>query len=349
MEYALKKFKERVYFIEKQFYSQGVIESLLSTLVEKERVSKEDKKKFKEVCENKTDEKIYYYTANIISLYGGLESYIEGVVDEYIKSITLLFPSYKKMIEITGIRDCMQKGVSLLNHAEERKFKNLSKNDVLIGLYKSVIKDDSRALLSEAFVDFGGGNYKHETIMNCLVRMGLKDIKSELKRFDPLRDYIDKKGLDSSSNLFTKIDDLVERRNELAHGADNLELIDTESFLEYITFLSTYVETINNYLDNRIKYFRWEREQCDIIEPRVFTDNIVCLRSGDVELGTEYRKGQSLLLQRDGKFYDGEIENIRVEERDYDYYKKEQIDTEIGLKVKSKCIITKDSKIKIVS
>lgn len=252
MEYALKTFKNKIGFIQKQLHAQGLAKELRVVLLGKE-LSDKDKESLKEVIENKTDEKIYQYTANIISLYGGLESFVESLAEEYLKGLSSLFPSYEMLKDTVKLDDYMSKGLSLLNHAEERKFKGLPKRDVLKGMYKAIVNDDSTALHSEAFIDEGGGNYRHDVIMRCFKNLGAKLIDSKLKDFEPLHSYVMDKGLDDSSNLYTKIDDLVERRNELAHGSVTLELIDPEKFLEYLSFLTIYAETINNYLNNALK------------------------------------------------------------------------------------------------
>ena len=66
-------------------------------------------------------------------------------------------------------------------------------------------------------------------------------------------------------------------------------------------------------------------------------------------MGSVFTKGQKLLVLRNEKYYDGEIENIRVDEVDYDKYEKVSTTTEIGLKILSTCKITKDCKFKFIT
>ncbi len=347
MEYALKRFKKRIVFISKQLHSQSFAKELRKVIVGKD-LNEEERSWLNEILSNNTDEKVYQYTANIISLYGGLESFVESVAGEYLKGLSSLFPSYADLKETVGIPDYMSNGLELLNHAEVRKFKGLSKKSVLEGMYKALVNDDSTALHSEAFIDFGGGNYRHKNIMECFKQLGAKEIDGKLKDFAPLCKYIAEKGIDPSSNLYTKIDDLVERRNELAHGTETLELMDSEPFSEYLTFLSIYAETINNYLDNELKHFGWGLVQSNVIEPRVFSNNIIRLKAEHTEVGTEFYKGQKLFVLRDEKYYDGMIANIRVDEVDYESYQKEKEETEIGLKIDSSCTITKECKVRFL-
>lgn len=347
MEYALKKFKERIVFINKQLHSQSLAKELRKVLVGKE-LGEEERDWLNNILANITDEKVYQYTASIISLYGGLESFVEAISEEYLKGISSLFPSYETMKDMVGLPDYMSNGLELLNHAEVRKFKDLPKKSVLVGLYKAIVNDDSSALHSEAFIDFSGGNYRHKTIMDCFRHLGAKDVEGKLKDFDPLCNYITLMGIDPSSNLFTKVDDLVERRNELAHGTDTLELMDSEPFSEYLTFLSIYAETINNYLDNELKHYEWGLVQSDVIEPRVFRNNIIMLKAKHARVGTAFYKGQKLFVLRDGKYYDGLVANIRVGEANYERYKKEIEETEIGMQIDSRCIITKDCKVRFL-
>jgi len=128
MEYALKKFKKRIDFIQNQLRTQGLAKELRNAFGKKE-ISKEENEHLNEILANQTDEKLYRYTANVISLYGGLESFVESIVDEYLKGLASLFPSYEALKDATGIGDYMMSGISLLSHAEERKFKDLAKKE----------------------------------------------------------------------------------------------------------------------------------------------------------------------------------------------------------------------------
>ena len=345
MEYALKIFKQRIDFLQRQLDSQAKSKELRKHFSAK-KLSIDVHQKLKFIIDNNTDEKVYQYTANIISLYSGVESFIEAIVDEYLKSLILLFPSYKSLKDATKITDYMSSGVSLLRHAEERKFKNLKKEDVLKGLYGALVNDDSRVLHSEAYIDQGGGNYKHDNIMKCFSFLGQKDVSGKLKKFDPLKSYIAKNGIDASSNLYMKVDDLVERRNELAHGTNTPELMDVNTFRDYLSFFCVYAETINNYLDNQLKQYEWALLKCNEIKPRVYSNNIICLTPEMVALDTEFAKGQQLLIEHDDKYYYGSIDNIKVDNSDLNCYKKNTEDIEIGLKIRSDFKITKEIRVK---
>lgn len=348
MEYALNKFKNKIEFVRNQLYSQKLANDL-RILIKSKGLSKEENDILDSILSNRTDEKVYQYTANIISLYGALESFVETIVDEYLKALSLLFPSYDALKNTTGIDDYMIFATSLLSHAEGHKFKNLAKKDVLKGMYEVLINDKSSVLHSEAFIDVGGGNYKHEIIMKCFRNMGVRDISSKLKKFEPLHGYIQEKGIDTSSNIYAKVDDLVERRNELAHGADSPELIDSDRFFELLSFFQIYAETMNNYLDNELKRYEWESLERGAIEPRVYRDNIIELNGELVEVGTTFAKGQKLYILRDGKYYYGEIDNVQVDKVAFESYTKEEPETVIGLKIRSTCELTKTCKIKFRS
>lgn len=345
MEYALNKFKNRIAFVQKQFHFQKLANDLRAIIRTKD-LSEEESDKLDYLLSNRTDEKVYHYTANIISLYGAMESFVEAIADEYLKNLSLLFPSYVDLKKATSLDDYMTSGISLLQHAEGRKFKSLAKKDVLKGMYDVLVNDKSSVLHSEAFIDVGGGNYRHENIMKCFSKMGVKEIPNNLKNFQPLLGYIQEKGIDTSSSIYAKVDNLVERRNELAHGADSPELIDSDTFFELLSFFPIYAETINNYLDNELKCYSWKLLERDALEPRVFNNNIIELNAELVDVGTTFVKGQKLYILRDEKYYDGEIENVQVDKVDYGVYTKVVAETVIGLKIRSICEITKTCKIK---
>ncbi len=260
-----------------------------------------------------------------------------------------MFPSYRKMVEMVGISEYLQNGISLIHHAEERKFKDLPKTEVLKSLYEVVLNDKSSSVISEAYIDTGGGNYKHEVIMKCFSQLGMKEISGCLKKFEPLFSYVKDNGVENSeAAVFTKVDDLTVRRNELAHGSDSLETLDDDVFREYLSHLTLYAETINNYLDNEIKRYKWILSPNEEIGLRVYSDNIVTLEKDDIGVGADFSKGQKLHIVRGGKYYDGEIVNIRIGEDDVENFKKEVEDVEIGLKIATDCTITKECRFKFL-
>lgn len=208
------------------------------------------------VLTKNTNEKIFDYNANIISLYGYWEKFVESIIREYLE----ILKSYKTE------NDYKNKAVSknykdsllyiLVNKRKNFKLKDLNENEVIEALYKGIVlqKND---YIAEAFFQ-SGGNYNYAEIKDCFVRLGFKNFGNELQLYSSIFSYYQSNKMTlaqvkstTPDLLFKKLDNLVVCRNEIAHGAsDGSNLLDSDELLEYIHFMESLGNAINEYLND---------------------------------------------------------------------------------------------------
>jgi hypothetical protein len=175
----------------------------------------------------RTDKRIFEYKASIISLYGLLEKYVEIWIKEYLDSLSRVVPEYNQVDK--KIRDnhfeLSLKLINTISTRESAKYQHLTKEEVLKKLNECIVNPSNYQINTEAFVLLSG-NLKHNKIVELFKYLNL-DLNHELLSNDELNNEI---GLDkntisqtSKDDLYNKINDLVERRNEIAHGSEVLE------------------------------------------------------------------------------------------------------------------------------
>ena len=210
------------------------IKSLLNSL-------KEHEKSFR------IEKRVFEYKAAIISLYGLLEQYVETWIKEYLDSLSSLVPEYNQIDE--KIRnnhfELSLKLIDIITR-EFAKYKNLTKEEVLRKLNNCMFTPINYQINTEAFV-LSSGNLKHNKIVDLFKLLNV-DLNSELIKSESLNKEI---GLQSNqiSNkekyiLYNKINDLVERRNQIAHGSEILDILGISGLEPYIQFLEVYCQTI---------------------------------------------------------------------------------------------------------
>ena len=212
------------------------IKALLNSLKEHDRSSK-------------TDKRVFEYKAAIISLYGLLEKYIETWIKEYLDSLSNLVPNYNELDE--KIRnnhfELSLKLINTIISRESAKYQHLTKEEVLTKLNTCLVSPTNYQINTEAFVLLSG-NLKHNKIVEIFKLLNL-DLNNELIKNESLNNEVGLQTKEITRRekdiVYNKINDLVERRNQIAHGSETLDDILGISGLEpYIQFLEVYCQAI---------------------------------------------------------------------------------------------------------
>lgn len=179
----------------------------------------------------RTDRKIFEYKASIISLYGLLEKQIEIWIQEYLDLLAILAINYNNIDE--KIRnnhfEFSLKLITTITSRENAKYQHLTKEEVLKKLNQCIVNPENYTFNTEAFVLLSG-NLKHKQIVKLFELINVS-LNEALKRNITLIQYFrNERGITNISNvdtdfLYNKIDDLVERRNQIAHGSERLDNI----------------------------------------------------------------------------------------------------------------------------
>jgi hypothetical protein len=198
----------------------------------------------------RTNQKIFEYKASIISLYGLLEKYIEIWIKEYLDSLSGLVIEYSQVDE--KIRnnhfELSLKLINTITSRESAKYQHLKKEQVLERLNECIVNPTSYKFNTEAFV-LPSGNLKHKQIVRLFELINVS-LNEGLKRNKTLIEYIlNDKQIKNIANintdsLYNIINDLVERRNEIAHGSEILEILSISGLEPYLEFLEKYCQAI---------------------------------------------------------------------------------------------------------
>jgi RiboL-PSP-HEPN len=258
---SLERFKKEINQVREYFQHIQHVDNILNYVVsstdnEEIKVSlnrlKDHHRSFRK------DKKIFEYKASIISLYGLLEKYVEIWIKEYLDSLAVLITDYNNIDE--KIRnnhfELSLKLINTIAGRESAKYQHLTKEEVVKNLNECIVNPKNYKFNTEAFVILSG-NLKHKQIVKMfeLVNVSLNE---ELKNNQTLTQYFDSdKGITNISNidtdiLYNKINDLVERRNQIAHGSEALDILNISELEVYIQFLETYCQAIFEILSEEL-------------------------------------------------------------------------------------------------
>lgn len=188
--------------------------------------------------------KIFEYKSITISLYGILEKSISLWIKEYISHLPKIVNNYNDLPDAFRENhfDLSVKLLTLIGEKKHAKYESLEKEKVLAKLSSCIENPSGFQLNSDAFYP-RSGNLKHKKIVEALNYLDIQltaDLKTVGQReggflYDALPN-VENRGPD----LFRLIDDLVTRRNDIAHGSDIDDILSITEFGEYIDFLEGY-------------------------------------------------------------------------------------------------------------
>jgi len=313
---SLENFKKDIHNIREYIEHINLINNLAQ---ENRRSNKKSLKKFIEHLSSfHIEKKIFEYKSIIISLYGILENTISKWIEEHIQNVSYLVKDYNKLDENfkNNHFNMSIKLISLIIEKKHSKFENINKNDILTKLNSVIQTSDNFELNSEAYIPLSG-NLKHVKVVEAF------------------------KPLDIDLNILEKttyIDDLVVRRNSIAHGVEIDNLLGISEFEDFILALEQYMTTIFNIICEKENEYCFKHNKfIPIDEPEEFyQNNTVCIINiKDVEL----KVGDMLLIEKNNKF--SKVTIIDIQENDKSV--KSANNGELGLKLDAP--IKKNSKI----
>jgi len=269
------------------------------------------------------EKKLFEYKAIIISLYGILENTISKWIQEHIKNVSIIVSDYDSLGDKFKVEhfNLSIKLISLIIENRHSKFDNINKNNILENLNQSIVSPSDFKLNSEAYIPLSG-NLKHIKIIEALkpLNIDLNTLTSILHRET------------------IKIDDLVGRRNDIAHGVEIDNILGISEFEDFISALQIYMTNIFNIIvEQEIKYHFQEKNVFYIDEPKkFFQNNQVCI----INLkDTELKIGDILFIEKNNRFSQVTIIDIQEDGKSIKSTNK----GEVGLKIDNP--IKKNSKI----
>lgn len=265
--------------------------------------------------------RIFEYKAIIISLYGIIEKYIGIWIQEHIDTLPNIIQNYNDLPSTLRKNnfDLSIKLISLVNENRFVKYEHLTKEDLLLRLSDCISKPSEYKLNSDAFSP-SSGNLKHSKISEAFKYLDI-ELQTKLKLNKQFSIFLKQKFGNNISNrgddLFTIIDDLVIRRNEIAHGADIDNILNITEFDNYIEFLENYGKAIfETIVEKELEYeTQFLRTEIANIKGVFKQGSILCfeienhkIKTGDYIIiktpDNTFIKKQILEIQKDNKVFE---------------------------------------------
>lgn len=253
-----------------------------------------------------SEKRKFNYKALVISLYGIIEKFSEKFLTKYLELISTDVPNYE------SVKDKI-KDVHLSNSAtltlkvienKHQKYSSLDAKTIVKNLY-SCINNDSPYIINKTSFTLASGNLKHSKICDLYKQVDI-NIEQMFDKFTTFKNI-------TSEKKYNKIDEIVDRRNEIAHGSLS-SILDSSEFPDYIDFVEKYFEALYYILDydlNQEKYkyiLKYHTKEIENIT--IYPGNIIGFKNTK---RFWFFKNQKILVEKlEGGISDAKIESFKI-------------------------------------
>ena len=259
----------------------------------------------------------YDYSLAIIILYGIFESYVEKIMCAYLNMLCSNVQSYSDLPE--SLRTHHIELSTKLMGTKSLKYRELKPSDIIAKLHSCLSQGSNPYQINiEAFTQHST-NFRMDSLHEFFSHIGITNIKLFITKDAELTRFIrTSKGLEADGEplqddtYFEKLHDLVERRNQVAHGSEVDELLSLEILDEYAQYISLLLMPIFDCLQASFYSILVEKKLvvCLGVPIRTFKNNtVVCINSNN---NTIRLKDTIIAQTGEGSLRWGEIQSIMI-------------------------------------
>lgn len=266
-----------------------------------------------------TTKRRFDYNSVIVSLYGFLEQYIESLLRAYAEAINTTIPKYELLPEQIR-KQHIELSYTLIKRIEQTRYKtSISIPQIIANLHSCMSNSPSYKINSDAFA-YHSANFRMEIINQSFANLGITNVPDKVKGSQIFKDYLTEiepeREVSSVTNqeAFSMLNDLADRRNDVAHGIDS-DILSNNILLDYIKFFQIYGSALYHVVRRETLPYVAKHQAIELGSAiMVVNNNVVCLSLNNVRI----KIGDVLLAKTpDGTYYDGEIQEIQIDRVPY--------------------------------
>lgn len=280
----------------------------------------------------------YDYACAVILLYGSLERFIEGLVAEYLEDLSARcaqFGDLPKKLQTVHFELTLKH----LSRTRDSRYSGTVKAPELAKSLSDCLNARTPCTLVAESLIYHSANFRSAVVDDYLGRVGIDapcERALKLSELNDFQDQVRRAGGDPDqrpTSTWDLIDDLVERRNQIAHG-DTRDALAPSKLLAYCYQVMTLAHALARVTRDSLVSHVVASSGMELGVPiAVFDNTIVCVNSKGVTL----RLG-SILACRSGS---GEWRSLRVERVEIEGAEVESTpagqDVQVGLRTDGRC------------
>ncbi len=267
------------------------------------------------------------YSSTVITLYGALERFGENSLEDYVRFLNGVCPSYGQLPE--QLREAhLEATVRLLQSSE---LERLGSAERIVADLNSCLQGDRLYRLTPATFFFHTANFRHGLFNQLWTQVGVNNLTQCIGEDEAYIAAVEAVDPGISKGSFFRLDDIAERRNEIAHGVEITELLSMQLLLQYVDIVQAFAAALwSQVMSAALKSLTQHHAVAHGDPVAVFNNEIVCVRCSTGQLGV----GDLLIGQRpDGSFRGGVILEMQVDNDPVTQIDASESPIDVGLKV----------------
>lgn len=250
--------------------------------------------------------KEYDYRMIIITLYGLLESHVDKLIKNFLENLENEIEYYNfidERIKKAHFSNSLSLA-TLLDQKNYPKFDHIDKSQVITNLYQCQTNQKPYSINKDSFL-INTGNLKHNRIVKAFNSLGI-NLDQELRKKIPFNK--------KSENTFNTLDNLVDLRNEIAHG-NILNILNVTEITPILIFLKDYFNCLSSIVESKaeqlILLYRYNYNSFSFGKTSIFSGNILGIKTkGKYNIGLMEKV---IIKKNNGSFVVANILEKRVD------------------------------------
>lgn len=259
------------------------------------------------------------YNCIIVTLYGVLEQYIESLLESYIETLVNIYPRYS-LLPGELKKHHISLFIEHLQRATKTRYRGIDTiNSLIAGLY-SCLEDHEPYTFNSSSFTHHTMNFRVDGIDEMFRRVGLPRASRKVVRSNVFKQFLRQepspRRVDAGhpERCLTEIDELAERRNEVAHGVA-ANILSNDILLEYLNIVEHYGRALHQVVNDSTLPSIAEHKGIRLGKPiAVYNNAVVCINTK----GHEIRNGDMLILKTTSTrrpYISGYISEIQVDNK----------------------------------
>ncbi|MDB5143671.1 MAG: hypothetical protein JWQ66_2384 [Mucilaginibacter sp.] len=282
----------------------------------------------------RTSKRQFNYNSLIISLYGFFEKFIENTIETYITRLNSVVKIYEHLPESVKERHMALSLILLSKFDNDDADAPLRKKEIIENLHHCLNQKSSYKFNVRAF-SAHTANFRVGVIDTSFTALGLSNLNDKIRKRSAFHRYTTKRlglleeSVVRSEEAFDLLNDLAERRNDVAHGVVAGNILQNNLFVEYIDFFQYYTTALVHILTDELNRYEAQHSGLELgLITDLFRNGVICIYTNNVSI----KRGGYLIGLNESVVIKTTIEEIRLA-NDIVLSTDEQANYEVGLKL----------------
>lgn len=225
--------------------------------------------------------KQFDYRSLIVSIYGVLEQYLDSLIVEYVENVNQLAVSTNEIPDEI-LKHHLNLSFELIEKVRHSSYRGRDTVESIVeGLHSCNLNNQSFRLNSSAYAN-RKANYRPDIITQMFSRIGISDILHSVIKLPEFQEDVDaifpdlNVSTQDTKTVFRLLDDLAERRNDVAHG-NSSDVLSIELIKETLQLIEASIRAIHK-VTNRALLPIYQKKAVFTSPPiAVYDHSIVCI------------------------------------------------------------------------